>query len=284
MKNLTTYLDKLYTTFDLKFLSPDPLEFVHRFKKQEDQEVVGFIASSLAYGQVERILKSIRNVLERMGNQPYRFVINFNPRRDTKVFDGFIHRFNNGKDIACLIYLTQQMIEEHGSLGEFFLKGYNPTDANIKNALVSFTERALSLDTFAIYGKAKLPKNAGVRFFFPSPKDGSPCKRLNLYLRWMVRNGDALDFGLWKKIYPNKLIIPLDTHIARMSQNIGLTKRKSTDWKMAEEITESLKMLDPEDPVKYDFALCRLGILEHCPKQKDLRKCERCFIKKVCVL
>jgi uncharacterized protein (TIGR02757 family) len=284
MKNLTTYLDKLYTTFDLKFLSPDPLEFVHRFKKQEDQEVVGFIASSLAYGRVERILASIRNVLERMGNQPYRFVINFNPRRDTKVFDGFIHRFNNGKDIACLIYLAQQMIEEHGSLGEFFLKGYNPTDANIKNALVSFTERALSLDASAIYGKAKLPKNAGVRFFFPSPKDGSPCKRLNLYLRWMVRNGDALDFGLWKKIHPNKLIIPLDTHIARVSQNIGLTKKKNTDWKMAEEITESLKMLDPEDPVKYDFALCRLGILEHCPRQKDLRKCERCLLKKVCVL
>lgn len=284
MLNLKKHLDKLYATFDMKFLSPDPLEFVHQFKKQEDREIVGLIASSLAYGQVERILASIRSVLEKMDNQPHRFVVNFNPGKDAAVFDGFIHRFNTGKDIACLIYFAKQMIEKNGSIGRFFLKGYNPQDVNIKNSLVSFSETALSLDAHPIYGKQKLPNNAGVRFFFPSPKDGSPCKRLNLYLRWMVRNGDALDFGLWNDIHPSKLVIPLDTHIARISQNIGLTKRKTPDWKMAEEITENLKMLDPEDPVKYDFALCRLGILEHCPKQKDLRKCEQCLIKKVCVL
>ena len=284
MLNLKKYLDKLYTTFDLKFLSPDPLEFVHQFKKPEDQEIVGLIASSLAYGQVERILASIRSVLERMGNQPYRFVVNFNPRKDAAVFEGFIHRFNIGKDIACLIYFAKQMIEKNGSIGRFFLEGYNPQDVNIKNSLISFSERALSLDASPIYGKQKLTKNAGVRFLFPSPKDVSPCKRLNLYLRWMVRNADALGFGLWKDIRPGKLVIPLDTHLARISQNIGLTKRKTPDWKMAKEITENLKMLDPEDPVKYDFALCRLGILEHCPKQKDLKKCETCLIKKVCVL
>ncbi|MBI5047407.1 MAG: TIGR02757 family protein [Deltaproteobacteria bacterium] len=258
MKNLKTYLNKLYLTFDLKFLSPDPLEVVHQFKK--------------------------------MDNQPYKFVINFNPKKDARVFDGFIHRFNSGRDIACLVYFAKQMIERNGSIGEFFLKGYNPGDANIKNALVNFSERALSLDSSAIYsdivcaGKKELPGNAGVRFFFPSPKDGSPCKRLNLYLRWMVRNGDSLDFGLWKDIQPCKLVIPLDTHIARISQNIGLTKRKSPDWKMAEEITENLKILDPEDPVKYDFAICRLGILEHCSKRKDFKKCEACLIKKICVL
>lgn len=284
MRNLKIYLDKLYTAFDLKFLSPDPLEFVHQFKKPEDQEIVGLIASSLAYGQVEQILTSIRRVLKRMGSHPCKFVVNFNPKKDAEVFDGFVHRFNSGKDMTCLIYFAQQMIEESGSIEEFFLKGYNPTDTNIKNALVSFSERALSLDSSAVYGTTKLSKHAGVRFFFPSPKDGSPCKRLNLYLRWMVRNGDNLDFGLWKDIQPDKLLIPLDTHIVRISQNIGLTKRKGPDWKMAEEITENLKMLDPKDPVKYDFALCRLGILEHCPKRKDFKKCERCLIKKVCIL
>lgn len=284
MAGLKVYLDKLYKTFDLKFLSPDPLEFVHQFKKPEDQEVVGLIASSLAYGRVERILVSIKDVLRRMDNKPHRFTINFNPARNAKVFEGFVHRFNTGKDIACLVYFAKQMIEESGSIGRFFLKGYNPTDTNIKNALIGFSEKTLSLDASLLYDKQKLPANAGVRFFFPSPKDGSPCKRLNLYLRWMVRNRDGLDFGLWKDIHPSKLIIPLDTHIARISQNIGLTKRKSPDWKMAEEITESLKMLDPNDPVKYDFALCRLGILEHCPKRKDLGKCEKCLIKKVCIL
>lgn len=284
MKNLKDCLDKLYTAFDLKFLSPDPLEFVHQFKKPEEREVVGLIASSLAYGRVDKILASIRSVLEKMGNKPYRFVVNFNPKTDTKIFDGFVHRFNTGKDIACLVYFAKQMIEESGSVGKFFLKGYSNADKSIKNALVSFSERVLSLAPSPIYGKQSLPKNAGVRFFFPSPKDGSPCKRLNLYLRWMVRNGDKLDFGLWKDIPSNKLIIPLDTHIARISRNIGLTKRKSPDWKMAEEITENLKKLDPMDPVKYDFALCRLGILEHCPKKKDYDKCERCLIRKICVL
>lgn len=284
MEKLKTRLDKLYAAFDLKFLSPDPLEFVHKFKKPEDREVVGLIASSLAYGQVERILESIRNVLEKMDNQPYGFVVNFNPKRDAKKFDGFVYRFNTGKDIACLVYFAKQMIEESGSIGGFFLKEYNKTDTDIKNALISFSERTLSLDSSPIYGKKNLPKNAGVRFFFPSPEDGSPCKRLNLYLRWMVRNGDNLDFGLWKGVSPDKLIIPLDTHIARISQNIGLTKRKSPDWKMAEEITENLKRLDAKDPVKYDFALCRLGILKHCPKKKDFKKCEKCLIKKVCVL
>jgi len=176
MTNLKTCLDKLYVAFDLKFLSPDPLEFVHQFKKPEDREVIGLIASSLAYGQVERILASIQNVLEKMDNKPYRFVINFNPKTDAKIFDGFVHRFNTGKDIACLVYFAKQMIEDSGSVGKFFLKGYKPADTNIKNALVSFSERVLSLNPSPIYGKQNLPKNVGVRFFFPSPKDGSPCK------------------------------------------------------------------------------------------------------------
>jgi uncharacterized protein (TIGR02757 family) len=290
MKNIKTHLNRLYSTFDWKFLSPDPLEFVHRFKEKKEQEIVGLIASSLAYGQVERILASISALLELMENQPYKFTINFNPKKDAERFNNFVHRFNTGRDIACLIYFTRQMIEDSGSIGKFFLKGYNHRDTNIKNSLINFSNRVLSLNSSVIYSRAKrnsknnLPKDAGVRFFFPSPRDGSPCKRLNLYLRWMVRNGDRLDFGLWKEIPPHKLIIPLDTHIARISKNIGLTKRKSPDWRMAEEITDNLKKLDVKDPVKYDFALCRLGILEHCPKKKDFKKCKKCLIKEICVL
>lgn len=287
-RTLKRYLDRLYNTFDLHYLSPDPLEFVHRFKDPRDQEVVGLIASALAYGQVGRILKSIRDILERMEGRPYKFAINFNPRRDVKRFNGFIHRFHNGKDIACLVYFARQMIEISGSIGNFFLEGYRPEDKDIKHALIDFSKRALSLDPTPIYGPAKrggpggLNKN-GVSSFFPSPENGSPCKRLNLYLRWMVRS-DGLDLGLWKEVSPAKLIIPLDTHIARISQNIGLTRRKTPDWKMAEEITEDLKALDPEDPVKYDFALCRLGILDRCPRRVDRKRCERCLIKEVCIL
>ncbi|MEE9543325.1 MAG: TIGR02757 family protein [Thermodesulfobacteriota bacterium] len=277
-------LELLYRTFDLKFLSPDPLEFVHKFKSAGEREVVGIIASSLAYGRVAQILASIERVMELMDHDPLSFILSFEPKRDMKIFRNFKHRFNDGKDLACLIYFARQMIDADGSIGAFFLKGYSKEDETIKEALENFTERALALDGAFIYKRKKLPKEAGVRYFFPSPAKLSACKRLNLYLRWMVRRGDSLDFGLWRSIDPAKLIIPLDTHIARISANIGLTARKTADWRMAEEITSALRELDPKDPVKYDFSLARLGILEKCPKRKERAKCEACLIREICVL
>lgn len=281
---LKRQLDRLYRTFDLRFLSPDPLEFVHRFKNAGDREVVGLIASSLAYGRVAQILASIERVMELMDHDPLAFTLAFEADRDIKNLIGFKHRFNDGRDLACLIYFARQMIETEGSIGAFFEKGYSKNDATIKEALTNFTERALQLDGAFLYKRKKLPKSAGVRYFFPSPAKRSACKRLNLFLRWMVRRGDELDFGQWRSVEPSKLIIPLDTHIARISANIGLTTRKTADWQMAEEITSALRTLDPKDPVKYDFSLARLGILEKCPKKKERAKCEACLIKEICVL
>lgn len=278
------YLDRLYETFDLDFLATDPLEFVHRFDHSEDREIVGLISSSLAYGRVAGIKRSIERVLAVVGPSPYRFTMRFSPERDSGLFSGFVHRFNRGPDISALIYFARQMIEESGSIGAFFMKGYSPRHKNIKEALSAFSENVLSLDSAPVYKSKELPEKAGVRFFFPTPADGSPCKRLNLYLRWMVRRGDRLDFGQWKGVEPSKLVIPLDTHIARISKNIGLTQRANPDWKMAEEITEGLKRFDPADPVKYDFALCRLGILEMCPRKASAENCESCMIRKICVL
>jgi len=283
-RKLKTQLDRLYRTFDRDFLSSDPLEFVHKYQTPEDREIVGLIASSLAYGKVAGIKKSVARVLDIIGPSPYRFTRRFDPRKGKDLFKGFVHRFNNGDDVACLLWFARQMIEEKGSIGGFFEKGYSKKDINIKNALSSFSEGALSLDSSAVYAKRELGPKAGVRFFFPNPKDGSPCKRLNLYLRWMVRRGDRLDFGQWKGVDPASLVIPLDTHIARISQNIGLTKRTSPDWKMAEEVTEALRKLDPKDPIKYDFAICRLGILDRCPKKADRSKCASCLIAGICVL
>ncbi|MEE8575167.1 MAG: TIGR02757 family protein [Thermodesulfobacteriota bacterium] len=283
-KKLKTQLTRLYRTFDLEFLSPDPLELVRKFRSARNKEVAGLVASSLAYGRVEGILRSVTDVMERIKWQPYLFTMNTGPKEAARVFKGFKHRFNTGADVACLLYFARQMIEAEGSIGAFFTKGYNPKDKNIKNTLISFTERTLALDSGGIYGVKSLPKNAGVRYFFPSPLKGSACKRLNLYLRWMVRKGDSLDFGLWTEINPAKLIIPLDTHVARISRNIGLTKRKSANWRMAEEITEALAALDKADPVKFDFSLCRLGILEKCPKNTDPALCEKCLIREICVL
>lgn len=276
-------LERLYKTYSLESLSTDPLEFVHRFKSNKDREVAGLIASSLAYGKVSIIRSNITKIMEAIDYAPFSFVMSFDPKKDKNAFAGFVHRFNNAADMRCLMYFIRQMIEAQGSIGNFFLKGFSGGHENVKESLASFSKRALALDTGGIYGTKTLPEKAGVRFFFPSPDDKSPCKRLNLYLRWMIRK-DELDFGIWKGISPAKLIIPLDTHIARISKNIGLTSRKSPDWKMAEEITGALKKLDPNDPVKYDFALCRLGIMEKCSKERDPAQCEKCVIKDVCVL
>ena len=282
--SLKRELERLYRTYDRAFLHTDPLEFVHRYKTARDREIVGLVASSLAYGRVEGIRRSVERVLRVMGASPYKFTINFEPQSGGRLFSGFRHRFNDGDDITCLVYFARQMLDECGSIGGFFLDCFSPGERNIKGALSAFSEKVLALDCSPVYGTKGLPGDAGVRFFFPSPRGGSPCKRLNLYLRWMVRGPDGLDFGIWKGVDPSMLVIPLDTHIARISRNIGLTKRKSPDWKMAEEITENLKVLDPGDPVKYDFSLCRLGILEKCAARKDLRKCESCMIRKLCVL
>lgn len=283
-KLLKDRLERLYRTYDRGFLSTDPLEFVHRYAGPLDREIVGLIASSLAYGRVGGIKRSIERVLAVMGESPSRFTMRFNPKTAGGLFSGFKHRFNTGADITCLIYYARQMIEENGSIGGFFMKGYSPSDGNVKKALEKFSANALALDSFPVYGGKGLPAAAGVRFFFPTPAGGSACKRLNLYLRWMVRRDDGLDFGLWVGVAPSMLVIPLDTHIARISRNIGLSSRKTPDWKMAEEITESLKGLDPKDPVKYDFSLSRLGIMERCPHKVDRVKCEDCLIRRICIL
>ncbi|MBE9529403.1 MAG: TIGR02757 family protein [Proteobacteria bacterium] len=284
----------LLGAFDARYLQSDPLCFVHRYSKREDQEVVGIIASSLAYGKVAGIKRSVERVLAIMGAHPASFAARFSPATHAPLFDGFVHRFNRGVDVACLIYFIRQMMEESGSIGEYFLKGYNTDDSRgdggtgtgspVKRALDTFTRSVLSLESAPVYGQKRLGKHAGVRYFFPAPSNGSACKRLNLYLRWMVRPADGLDLGLWTGVDPADLIIPIDTHLGRISQNLGLTTRKSADWKCAEEVTARLARLDPKDPLKYDFALCRLGILDRCPKRVDPVKCAECIIREICVL
>ncbi|MBI5562990.1 MAG: TIGR02757 family protein [Deltaproteobacteria bacterium] len=280
---LKVYLDRLNTRYGKAYLPSDPLEFVHGYRTPEDREVAGLIASSLAYGRVEGIRRSVGAVLGAMGKSPAAFAMRFDPARDRAAFAGFVHRFNRAADIRCLVWFARRMMEEAGSIGAFFTKGC-PEGAEMKEALAAFSENVLGIGHGGAYPGRGLPKDAGVRFFFPSPKDGSACKRLNLYLRWMVRRGDALDFGIWKEVDPARLIVPLDTHIARISSNLGLTKRSTPGWKMAAEVTAALKRLDPHDPVKYDFALTRLGILAACPSRRDKEKCAACMIREVCVL
>ncbi len=258
---LKRFLEGLSQRLDIGALVFDPLQFPHRLESPEDREIAAFVAASLAYGRVKIINRHVADVLNRMGPSPFRFVLTFDPERDAHRFDGFVHRFNSGRDLAVLCYLLKQVLRVYGSLKAFFLAGYDPSDQDIGKALTHFVEGLLRLDVSPFYPNGLLPRGAGVRFFLPSPRDGSACKRLNLFLRWMVRR-DHLDLGLWPEVAPSKLIMPVDVHVSRISQRLGLTHLKTPSWRMAEEITWNLKALDPEDPVKYDFALSHPRLLE----------------------
>ena len=182
---------------------------------------------------------------------------------------GLYHRWIRSEDIVRTLRVLGLMRRRSGTIGGFFLEGYEPADEDIGRSLASFSERARAL-------AGSLPGGGSVDRFFPSPRDGSACKRLNLYLRWMVRDGDGLDLGVWKSVSRRQLVLPLDTHLVRLSRALGLSARRSPGWAMAVEATRSLALLDPGDPVKYDFALSRLGILDRCLHGHDPLDCRRC--------
>ncbi|NOY54316.1 MAG: TIGR02757 family protein [Deltaproteobacteria bacterium] len=282
ISRLRQSLEDLYRTYDIRYLQADPLSMVHRFSRPEDREVAGLIAAAFSYGRVPQILKTLKGIFAPMAGAPYAFVQNFDLVRDGPKFSGLVHRFNNDQDLICLLIGLQQVLKEFGSVKGLFLAGYAPSEPDIGPALTRFVEYILALDYSPLYGKRPLPPTAGVRFLLPSPRKKSACKRLNMYLRWMVRCGDSLDLGLWREISPAKLLIPLDTHVARIAKRIGLTKRTAADWRAVREITEKLRRLDPEDPVRYDFALAHLGILQQCGKEVNAAGCAACVLEWTC--
>jgi uncharacterized protein (TIGR02757 family) len=168
------------------------------------------------------------------------------------------------------------MIDQAGSIGGYFHRFYDEDSDDMARVLTRFTQGTLSLDHGGIYRGKRIGRTAGVRYFFPSPEAGGACKRLNLYLRWMVRPRDGLDLGLWSFVSPSHLVIPLDTHMSRIGRHMGWTERRTPGWKMAMDITRSLSEIAPEDPTRYDFALTRMGILEGCPRHNKGESCDLC--------
>jgi uncharacterized protein (TIGR02757 family) len=279
--NLKETLEQILATRSSDFLSNDPLSFPRRFEDCADREIAAFFSASLAYGRVGIIRNNLEDLFRRMPEGPAAFVRGFDPVRDGARLDGFRHRFNSGMDLACLSWLLRRMLEEAGSIEGFFLEGDDPAAADIGTALVSFCRRALAMDVSAFYGHRELPQDAGVRYFFPSPAGGSACKRLCMLLRWLCRPDDGVDLGLWRGIPPVRLIVPIDTHTARISRLLGMTRRRTPDWRMALEVTESLRRLDPKDPVRYDFALSHLGISEGCTGKRG-EACVPCPVAGMC--
>ena len=258
---LKSTLDALYDGFNVADSATDPIQIVRRYGRDDDREIVGFIAAALAFGRVTSVLQSIERVLAVIGPEPAAYVRRFDPRRDGPSFAGIVHRWTREADIVALLWLLHQMLDRSGSVEGFFLDGDDQASDDVAEALDSFSTRAMALDLRTAYGR--VPARPGVCYFFPRPSAGSGCKRLNLFLRWMVRR-DALDLGVWRRVSPARLIVPLDTHVIRVGRCLRLTTYTSPGWRMARDITASLRRLDPNDPVRYDFSLCHLGMMNAC--------------------
>ena len=279
---LKNILEGLYATRSRAHLANDPLSFCHRYQSPQDQEIAGLIAASFAYGNVKIILRNLEGVFATMGASPRLFVERFDPKRELRLFGGFKHRFNDGRDLCALLLACQTMLREAGSLEGWFLRFHDAAaQEDVTRTLVGFTDAVKELDYTPVFGKGGIPQDSYFPFLFPSPAAGSACKRLCMYLRWMVRPADGIDLGIWQGISPARLVIPVDAHIQRICGFLGFTCRKQADWRMAREITARLRQLDPADPVKYDFSLCHLGISEGCDG-KNLASCLNCPITDVC--
>jgi uncharacterized protein (TIGR02757 family) len=265
-------LDRLYEGFNYPDSAIDPIQIVRRFTRPDDREVVGFLAASLAFGRVFSVIQSIERVLAIAGPRPAAYVRRFDAVPGRRAFEGVVHRWIRGVDLVGLVVLMKQMLDRSGSLEGFFLEDYSAAADDVEAALDSFSQRAMALDLTPAYGR--VPRRPGVGYFFPRPSAGSGCKRLNLFLRWMVRR-DALDLGVWSRVAPAKLIVPLDTHVIRVGRCLRLTRYVSPGWQMARDITASLRRLDPADPVKYDFALCHLGMMNACSFSRSAAAADR---------
>src|SRR5260370_9154672 len=202
-------LDALYRQYDQRFVDPDPLQFVRAQTENEDREVVGMVASALAFGNVATIKSSIAAVLEALGPRPARSVRRLEPREAARRLACFKPRWSDGRDVACLLFLLRQMLESRGSVEAFFAAGMTPGAEDVGASLASFSARALALDHGGLYRGRRLPAPPRVRYFFPSPQDGTACKRPNLYLPRMVRK-DGADLGVWTPAFPAPLALPLD--------------------------------------------------------------------------
>jgi uncharacterized protein (TIGR02757 family) len=284
-RDLKRHLDAFLEAFPReRHVSEDPVKFLHRYDDARDREVVGIIVAAFAYGNVKSILASCERALSFLGSRPSEALAAFDPRSDARRLRGFYHRFNTSRDLGVFFWMLRRLLEDHGSLENVFLRGLSPEDTDTGAAIAAFSSAMLSTGYEQFYPARELRQRIGVRFLLSSPTDGSACKRMNLYLRWMVRPDDGVDCGVWSRIRPGQLVIPLDTHIARISSYIGLTVLKSPGWAMALDITEGLRRLDAADPLRYDFALCHLGIAGDCPRKRDLRKCHACPIRLICRL
>jgi uncharacterized protein (TIGR02757 family) len=250
----------------------DPVGIVHQYADPIDQEIVGLVAACIAFGNVKTIRAKLADLLARLGEHPAAAADD--ERATFAKLDGWVHRVFRGDDIARLLIGARRVQRESGSLGARFAAELE-THRDLKGALAAWS------DAIREAGSLRSSTRRGPAHLLPDVRGGSGSKRLLLYLRWMIRPADGVDLGLWS-VSPSLLFCPIDTHIHKLSKNLGFTKRNDLSWKTTEEITAALRAFDAEDPIKYDFSLCHLGMLQRCPSRKDAARCEGCGVKPVC--
>ena len=253
MLDLKNYLDDCVERFEKPdFIADDPIGIPHRFTKQQDIEIIAFWASILAWGQRKSIINSANRLVELMDGSPHDFILN-HEERDRAPFESFKHRTFQTLDTLYFLEFFQQYYKKNASLETAFSRHLTKDCITTEKALIGFHNDFFNLED--------APQRT--RKHIATPERGSTCKRLNMFLRWMVRSNEkGVDFGLWKNISSSQLLIPLDVHVERVARKFSMLEREKTDWKTVIELTENLRQFDPNDPVKYDFALFGIGILE----------------------
>lgn len=253
----------------------DPVGIVHRYSSREDREIVGLVAALVAFGNVATIRAKLEDLLARVGPRPARAADD-----EKKLFAalaGWKHRLFVGEDLARLMIGARRVQRSSGSLGDRFASDLE-REGELREALAAFCD-AIRTEGRLLDGAKK--GRRGPAHLLPDARAGSGSKRLFLYLRWMIRPADGIDLGVWN-VDPAILLVPVDTHILKLARNIGLTRRKGMSWKTTEEITRGLARLDARDPVKYDFSLCHLGMVQGCPSRRHPAKCEGCGVRPIC--
>ncbi len=249
-KEILDFYYKKYNT--IEFIKDDPISIPHRFSTKQDIEISAFWTSVIAWGRRNMIMKNATRLFDLMDNAPYDFIIN-HEEKDREKFLDFKHRTFQPTDTLYFLEFLQWYYRNNESLENAFSNYLKPDDNSIESALVGFHNLFFSLEDAPHRTKKHIP----------TPLRKSTCKKLNMFLRWMVRKDDnGVDFGIWKSIKPSQLMIPIDVHVDRIARQLGLLTRKQRDWKAVEEITANLKLYDADDPVKYDFALFGYGVME----------------------
>jgi uncharacterized protein (TIGR02757 family) len=273
---LRIHLDGLLPRFGRAQLERDPVWHVHRFRTAADREVAALLSAVLAFGRVEVILRNLGVLFERLGPRPAAALDLLDAAGLRAVGRDFRHRWVGPREVVALLRSAQRLRRECGTFEAAFQAGDDPAAPTVEPGLRAFSARALAA--------TGAPGDRAMRFLFPSPDRGGACKRLNLFLRWVVRPADGIDLGLWRSVAPSRLLIPLDVHLAFHARILGLSRRRVADWKMVQEVTAALSAIDPEDPVRYDFPLCHLGMHGDCKKRRDPLICPTCPIDPVCGL